>query len=74
MPTPLSTFCCSAGDAGTVRITEGGIDPALYTSATEPAEETKTILAMSAKSKKKKKKKAKGGGEGGGEAAAAAES
>jgi curved DNA binding protein len=60
--------------SGTVRITEGGIDPALYTSATEPAEETKTILAMSAKSKKKKKKKAKGGGEGGGEAAAAAES
>ena len=58
-----------------MRITEGGIDPALYTSATEPAEETKTILAMSAKSKKKKKKKkAKGGGEGGGEAAAAAES
>ena len=57
-----------------MRITEGGIDPALYTSATEPAEETKTILAMSAKSKKKKKKKAKGGGEGGGQAAAAAES
>ena len=58
---------------GTVKITDGGIDPALYTSATQPAEETKTVLAMSAKSKKKKKKKGKGD-EGGEAAAPAAES
>jgi curved DNA binding protein len=60
--------------SGTVRVTDGSLDPACYVSAVAVPEEIKAILAMSSKAgKKKKSKKAEGAAEATDTAEAAAE-
>ncbi len=48
--------------AGTVRVTEGAVDPACYVSAVVVPDEIKAILALSSKVAKKKKAKKTGEG------------